>query len=79
MKFKSDILFEDFPCMLCEEFDEGHQSFTSWEDFLFRVKYFLHKDTLPQYVFGAVKQGMNVFVDMSQIIKVPWEELEKYI
>ena len=78
MKFEADILFEDIPCMYCEEFALGHQSFTSWEEFLTHCQYYLESSTLPRYVFGAVKIKHNVFVDMSQIVEVPWKELEKY-
>lgn len=73
---EANKLFDDFPCMYCEEFREGHQTFRSWEQFLKHTLYYLKSNTLPRYVFNAEFRDNTVYVDVSQVIEVPWDELD---
>lgn len=81
MKFESDILFEDCPYMFCSTFDEGFQTFSSWEKFIAIYMIHAHKISKPLYVNSArVDSKTNtIFVDVGEFIQVPWDELSKYI
>lgn len=83
MKFEADILFEEFPLLFCSEFDEGHQIFSSWQEFITNITHYMHEETRPKYAFKADSYDdltvMKVFVDVSQVVEIPWDELDSYI
>ena len=80
MKFKADVIFEEFPYLFCQELDEGFQIFKSWEEFLTLYIEHMHKDNRPLYVNKAeLYNRHNIFVDTSQFVVIPWDELENYI
>ena len=79
MTFEADILFEETPYMFCPEFDEGFQTFNSWQQFVHLYIRHMHADHKPMYVHKASITGNNVFVDASQLYAVPWDEIENYI
>lgn len=83
MTFPADFIFKDYEYLFCEEFDEGHQAFQSWEEFLDLYSKYMHHNTKPLFVYTAFypDDGPNpeLFVDVSQIIIIPWDELENFI
>lgn len=79
MKFPSDILFEEFPNMFCQELDVGYQVFSSWHEFLLLCSKHLHVVERPLYVVSCTITEKCCFVDASNVIEIPWNELEAYI
>lgn len=83
MKFSSDVIFEDFPTLFCEELAEGFQVFHSWSEFLTLIIEHPQANCRPLYAFKAdIVDDLtitNVFVDATQIVEIPWNELENYI
>ena len=84
MKFEADSLFKDFDYLFCPDFKEGFQAFRSWNEFLHIFsEYYSETGIKPLYVFSATLADdideKELFVDVSQIIVIPWDELENYI
>lgn len=80
MKFASDIIFETFPYLYCPDFQEGHQYFQSWKEFIELFTRYMKGNSKPLYCIGAHAGDNNVlYVDVSQYVEIPWKELEKYI
>lgn len=85
MKLKIDSVFEDFPYLFCDEFDQGYQVFSSWNEFLNKLTHALHKDR-PEYVYKATitkpensSDPVIVHVDIGELVEVPWAVLEEYL
>ena len=70
----------DYPMMFCPDFEEGYQTFGSWDEFMELLSHHTKVSTRPLYVHPAQLTADNMlFVDVSQFIVVPWDELENYI
>lgn len=85
MKFEADMLFKEYEYMFCQEFPEGRQLFKSWSEFLnIFSDYYSEKAEKPLYVMPAsipddITDEFDIFVDASEFIMIPWDELENYI
>lgn len=80
MKFEADILFKDFQYLFCAELSEGYQYFQSWQEFIELFTHHLTTSTKPLYCMSAhLGPDNTLYVDASQYIVIPWNELEKYI
>lgn len=85
MKFEADIVFKEYPYLFCPDFKEGYQAFQSWSEFLHIFsEHYSDQAVKPLYVYAAsepddLEETKNLFVDVSQIIVIPWDELENYI
>lgn len=85
MKFKSDVIFSDFKYLFCDEFDPGYQLFSNWSEFIYKVTHHLNTDR-PKYAYKATFETSNddrepkvVHVDISEVVEIPWFELEKFV
>ena len=78
-RFRADILFDDFPCMYCEDFKDGYKTFKSWSEFIYLMHVAIKAETIPKYVFAATISDGYCCVDVSNIIEVPWDELEAFL
>lgn len=80
MKFDADIIFDEFKFLFSPDLDEGFQVFKSWNEFLDLFRVHFKKETIPLYVYKAdIVDHVNIFVDASNLVVIPWEELENYI
>lgn len=79
MKFDADIIFEDTEYLFCSELTEGYQYFKNWEEFIDLYSKYFVGNVKPLYVFKATREDKTIFVDISQLVIIPWDELENYI
>ena len=87
MKFEADILFKEYEFLFCPDFKEGYQAFKSWSEFLnIFSEHYSDLAVKPLYVMPAstpndlnTEESPDLFVDVSQFIVIPWDELENYI
>lgn len=85
MNFEADILFKDYEYLFCPDFREGLQAFRSWSEFLHIFsEHYSDCGVKPLYVFAAhepddLSDKKELFVDVSQVVIIPWDELENYI
>lgn len=80
MNFDADIIFNEFAYLFSPDLEEGFQVFTSWTEFLELFTHHFKQDTRPLYVYRAdVVEKVNVFVDASNLVVIPWDELENYL
>lgn len=79
MKFEADIIFEEYEYLFCPELQEGHQYFKSWQEFINLFLRYIDSNTKPLYCMAAHCENNTLYVDASQYIVIPWDELENYI
>lgn len=79
MKFQSDIIFKDYEYLFCRELLTGHQYFQSWEEFISLFVRYMNSSTKPLYCNVAHAENGVLYVDASQYVIIPWDELENYI
>lgn len=80
MKFDADVIFDEFEYLFCPDLEEGFQVFSTWAEFLELFTHHFKKETRPLYVYKAdVVEKVNVFVNASNLVVIPWDELENYL